>query len=380
MSSKNILFVCGSLEPGKDGVGDYARALAAEILRGGGVCSLVSTHDKAVDAVTREAQATDSSVSVATWRIPRKLSDERRMAALQKCLKATRPTYVSLQFVPYSFSKKGIPLGLAKFAKAAFSDIPVHIMFHELWLTKKGLVADPKRYVTSASQKYAIHKLILHLRPRLIHTHIPEYQRRLKSLGVPASPLPLFSNIVPVNDTIVKTKVEDAGLRIALFSKLSTKEPIMDVLKAALNWSIGEFGKGRVDLIGGNAEVAKELKARLETEVAGVQVNVTGHLPASEVSAHLAACHLALTPVPSWVLGKSGTVAAFLSHGLPVYAPMPSGRAEVGFFDDTLAKFIRTAFDPADFLRMLDELEKASKASIALPFIARKLLHDLDAA
>ena len=31
----NILFICGSAEPGKDGVGDYTRRLCGELLRTG---------------------------------------------------------------------------------------------------------------------------------------------------------------------------------------------------------------------------------------------------------------------------------------------------------------------------------------------------------
>ena len=29
----NLLFICGSLEPGKDGVGDYIRRLSSELLQ-----------------------------------------------------------------------------------------------------------------------------------------------------------------------------------------------------------------------------------------------------------------------------------------------------------------------------------------------------------
>ena len=41
-----IVFLCGSLEPGRDGVGDYTRMLAAEIIRKGHNAAIVALADK----------------------------------------------------------------------------------------------------------------------------------------------------------------------------------------------------------------------------------------------------------------------------------------------------------------------------------------------
>ena len=41
-----LLFLCSSLEPGRDGVGDYTRRLAGECLRQGHEVRLLSLNDK----------------------------------------------------------------------------------------------------------------------------------------------------------------------------------------------------------------------------------------------------------------------------------------------------------------------------------------------
>ncbi len=43
-----ILFVVSSLEPRRDGVGDYARLLALELVRQGHRCHLLGLHDEFV--------------------------------------------------------------------------------------------------------------------------------------------------------------------------------------------------------------------------------------------------------------------------------------------------------------------------------------------
>lgn len=41
----DILFICGSVEPGKDGVGDYTRRLSGELIRIGHEVKILSLCD-----------------------------------------------------------------------------------------------------------------------------------------------------------------------------------------------------------------------------------------------------------------------------------------------------------------------------------------------
>ena len=41
-----LVFICGSLEPGKDGVGDYVYILARELIDLGHTCLLIALNDQ----------------------------------------------------------------------------------------------------------------------------------------------------------------------------------------------------------------------------------------------------------------------------------------------------------------------------------------------
>ena len=72
---------------------------------------------------------------------------------------------------------------------------------------------------------------------------------------------------------------------------------------------------------------------------------------------------MGITPVPQHVLGKSGSVAAFLSQGIPVAAPYSKlgyEHLKVGFLKKKLKKGI---FDKPDLLHF----QKAAKAAKRIP-------------
>ena len=65
-------------------------------------------------------------------------------------------------------------------------------------------------------------------------------------------------------------------------------------------------------------------------------ISCTGFLNELEISRHLSKCDLGITPVPQHALGKSGSVAAFLCHGLPVASPIINNQFSnfgIGFFN-----------------------------------------------
>jgi hypothetical protein len=57
----NIVFICGCLEPGVDGVGDYSRRLAGELIRMGNKVQLISLNDYHIDTRTTELQEADGT-------------------------------------------------------------------------------------------------------------------------------------------------------------------------------------------------------------------------------------------------------------------------------------------------------------------------------
>jgi len=64
-----VVFLCSSLEPGRDGVGDYTRRLAAELVRQGHFSAVVSLNDKYISDVFNDIQQSEGT-KLAVLRLP----------------------------------------------------------------------------------------------------------------------------------------------------------------------------------------------------------------------------------------------------------------------------------------------------------------------
>ena len=73
-----ICFICGSLEPGKDGVGDYSRRLAGELIRLGHQASIISINDSFVASIDEVFQM-DEDTCISCLRIPARLRKDEKI-------------------------------------------------------------------------------------------------------------------------------------------------------------------------------------------------------------------------------------------------------------------------------------------------------------
>ena len=103
-----IVFLCGSLEPGRDGVGDYTRRLAGELLRQGQQVAVIALHDLLVNE-REDPMGTqqEGKLLIPTLRLSSRLSWATRIRQASTFIKTIDPDWISLQFVPFSFHKKG---------------------------------------------------------------------------------------------------------------------------------------------------------------------------------------------------------------------------------------------------------------------------------
>ncbi|HEY2123023.1 MAG TPA: hypothetical protein VGH07_05470, partial [Chthoniobacterales bacterium] len=120
-----ILFLAGSLEPGRDGVGDYTRTLATECARLGHDTLLLSLNDPWVHG---------PRLKPAVLRLGSKMSWPDRVKTARAFLNANGAEIVSLQFVPYSFHRAGLNFALPQILSAIIGQTRVQVMFHELWV------------------------------------------------------------------------------------------------------------------------------------------------------------------------------------------------------------------------------------------------------
>jgi len=370
-----ILFICGSLAPGRDGVGDYTLRLAGELIRQGHQASIIALNDRLIDTLISTKQEVDG-ITVPVLRLPSIVSNKERFFNAAKYIEVFNPEWLSLQFVPFSFQDKGLPLGLGRGLAKIGKGRKWHVMFHELWIGRDKFIYSTTNII-SFLQQIIITNLIKNISPTLIHTHLPSYKINLQTLGVFIHELPIFSNIA-IYPMLKKNKFDDK-FRISFFSQADANFEIIYFLTEIIIQLLSHNFNIELAFIGGNIEKMQSIGQIIQTEIPQIQnIVYTGHLNEFEISFEIQKTKLGITPIPRHALGKSGSVAAFISHGIPVAAPCQlNNKDEIGFFNENLIKCIM--LEPKlDEFNSLKELINENKKGIALDLITTKFCDDLN--
>lgn len=317
-----ICLIAGSLERGRDGVGDYTRCLAEEAIRRDASCRMLAIADRHVrDTVIERGNAVD------VMRLPFAMPWRTRIRLAADFLHEPSSDWVSLQFVPYSFDDRGFAGAAVRAIRGLAGRARLHVMLHEIWID--GSASLGKRLV-SAAQRRAIRRLCAHP-DALIHTSNRTYQAVLETHGVRARVLPLFGSI-PIAVGAVSwlapvlaaagcdalTGRRDGWWLFAIFGALHTVWPPLPLL-ADLQSAAEAVGK-RVALIsigriGRGEELWNEMVATHGHRVSMVRL---GEQPEHRISQVLQTVDYGIATTPLQLLGKSATVAAMFDHGLPV--------------------------------------------------------------
>jgi hypothetical protein len=369
-----ILFICGALEPGKDGVGDYTRRLAGAVQSLGHQSSIIALYDHYVGEETIADQPAENS-TVPVLRISSKSGDFNRYRRAKEWADAFEPLWISLQFVPYSFNPKGLPFSLAKELRVLVKERQLHIMFHEIWIGSEKSI-DWKRWLTAALQQKIISRMISSLHPEMMHTQLPLAQYNLETIAQGIHPLPLFSNIDIFNQPV---QPANRVLRVGFFSQAAASKPIISFLEDLCSNARAAGNRIELSFIGGNAARMWEVGEIFNKRALFNTISYTGFLPAEGISVALQRCTLGITEVPRHALGKSGSVAAFLHHGIPVAAPVVhQGRnaGDIGFFSEGLCSAILCSPD-MQALAMAKEAVLKARCEIDLRLIAKLFMESI---
>jgi glycosyltransferase involved in cell wall biosynthesis len=298
-----ILFLCGSVEQGKDGVGDYARILAAECARLGHETYLLSLNDSWIRGSQR--QGTIQRLSSQTFWL-------ERIKAAKVYMDAVRPDLVSLQFVPYSFHPAGLNFALPQILRAIVGRLPVQIMLHEIW-TGAQVGAPPKVRVFSFCQRKIIEAMLRKLSCQVVHTSNYVYLQLLANRKINAIHLPLFGNI-PIASMDNSGPRAGGVLRIGMFGSIhpewSPDELFSQLQKLRKPIEISHIGR-----IGPGESIWSDMVERFKSRI---QFRLLGEDSPENISRFLFSVDLGIATTPLSLLGKSGSVAAMLEHGLPV--------------------------------------------------------------
>lgn len=311
-----ILFLCGSLEPGSDGVGDYTRRLAASLIRQNHSAAIIALNDWKIELAKDENQYSDGT-EVQVLRLPSLWSLKKRFAVAFKWVNVFNPEWITLQYVPFSFNPKGLPVGLSSYLKQFSPGRKWNIMFHELWLVSKSSVA-AKRVLTGSLQKILIEQLIKKLKPAVIHTQSQFSQYHLLKLGFQAKVLPLFSNIPSVVKHVGFAEANESNktLNIVSFGSVYPNALIKQFAKEAADFQ-KKAGVQIVLILAGRSGIHRQHWIDV-WKGEGMKVEVMGELSADKISTILAASTAGISSTPFIMSEKSGAVAAMREHGLPV--------------------------------------------------------------
>jgi hypothetical protein len=307
-----IIFLCGSIEPGKDGVGDYTRRLAGELIRQGHSCGIIAIMDKGVITTVEEVQESGIT-NVSVLRLPYSSGYNRNCTDAKPWMDAFNPDWISLQYVPFSFHSRGLAFGLGKAIKQLTIGRKVHMMFHELWVGMNS-ESSVKVKVWGIVQRIMILSFTKNVNPSSVHTQTKLYQWQLSKLGLYSKLLPLFSNIEVFDSNI---KINNSNkFCFVLFGSIHSGAPIESFANSICEYTKKSGVVIEIVFIGRCGEEIQQWVSTCKSKK--IKIEVLGELSSVEISEVLSKADIGITTTPFLLAEKSGTVAAMKEHGLPI--------------------------------------------------------------
>lgn len=310
-----LIQIVPRLPPPDEGVGGIALALAAALARSGFPTRFVVPAPNGAAAQRAGLDVVEVS---------------REPASLAAALEGAEHTI--LHYAGYGYHPRGVPRWLAE--GLARTNGALWTQFHEVWATGPPwrssfwLAPLQRRIVGSIGDRSARISTSLDLYARLVRSRLSDPRREIEIR-------PVISGIGETDKSLPFSRREP---RLVLFGGPGVRRrayaEVSDAIEAAARLlkltEIWDIGPGDVSPI----------------SVGLLPVRRLGPLPASEVSAILAASAAGFLSYPLGLLGKSSVFAAYAAHGtLPICAGRPmaaagAGRtgpmAEVHFWDASL--------------------------------------------
>jgi hypothetical protein len=389
----HIAFLTTCLEPGKDGVGDYTRDLAAACVRLGHSCTLLAVNDRYVDEIRKESQ-TARDMEIEALRLPALASWTGRAWAAKQWLARRPPDWLSLQFVPYGFHPKGLVGGLdERLAPLAATARHVHVMLHELWIgAERG--ASLKHRMVGFLQRRGVTSLVRRLSPGVIHTTNDAYRSLSEAVGIRAKLLPLCGSIPIATHTdpqwleteFLKLGVPAAHVKpreecwwFGMFGSLHPEwapEPVFSHIAEAASRAHRRVVVSAIGRQGAGTPLWRSLQERYGSRFAFAAL---GERSPREVSMFLQGLDYGIATTPWQLIGKSATVAAMVDHGLPVIVSRDDVRLRLSQEPRSSAEPLLYRMD-AQLPRWLLGQSSRAPARDGLARLADTFLSDLSAA
>jgi len=312
-----IMFICGSAEPGRDGVGDYTRRLSQELTKSSIEVGIAAINDGHINNI-QQYKWTVENGQIDILRLPASMDEDDSFILLKRKVDEFDPDWISIQYVPFSFHSKGLPFSLAKRLSALAKGRKRQIMIHEI-AVGMPIGSRLKEMLWGKVQKLLLSHLLKVLRPNVIHTHTTVYKKQLEKFGADIRLLPLFSNI-PVNyPDLVREKLTsrtplDNNIDLLVFASVQLGAPIKQfAAECALLYQNTGIKLRMVFL--GRSGIA-QVEWLNEWKATGLEILEFGEQSENAVSKILATTKYGVFSTPLILAGKSGAVAAMREHGV----------------------------------------------------------------
>lgn len=358
-----LMFICGALEPGRDGVGDYVRRLSGVLLKAGHYINAIAFNDQYIPGMLTESQNAEG-IALEVLRLPSFMRSADKIALALAYIEKADPGTISLQFVPYSFHKKGLPFLLRKSLQNLIEHRRLHILFHEIWLDSPvGL----KQKIIALAQRRLICRLVADLRPAVINVSVPFEKIQLEKFNIRSEVLSLFGNIYPDYGRDSKEVLPGDRSNIGP-SLLYFGAPPKGMFKTIFFRKLIEFFKLykqglRLILVCGDSNAKDEFCIALRQTLNGFNCEIVdcGFLTSGQLSTLISQCHAGISKSKPHLLGKSGAAVAMLEHGLPLWMPRWNGKDMLS--GEFRKQLVFSELDQAIHSRKLDYFPLISKVA-----------------
>jgi len=313
-----IVFVTSRIAPGTDGVGDYTRALAGELAKSG--------HESLAVGLNQAGQ--HPWVEAFPDADPRAIAHlagvtgTNRTIAVRDLVRGFDPAVVSFQYVSYAFARRGLTWNTGQLFRKIAGDRRVELNSHELW-SGFDVAASLHDRIQGHAQYRLYRRFLSQLRPDVIHVSNPTYVEMLRQIGQRAVLSPLFGN-VPVTAAAPPPGTEgfedSAGpvWRLLFFGSIHAEWP-PEPLMTRLIEAAARAGRRLIVISAGRIGPGGPVWQRMiATHGDRCRFVLLGERPAETISGLINGSDFGVSTSPMCLIGKSGTVAAMLEHGLPV--------------------------------------------------------------
>lgn len=368
-----IIFLCGSLEPGRDGVGDYSRRLAGELIRQGHQAAAVALNDRQISAEYEGTQETDNII-LPVLRVPSLWSAKQRFFRTREWIDRLDPDWLSLQFVPYSFQPKGMPFGFFHYLSSFKQKYRWHIMFHEIWLDAPHRFS---QHIVACVQQYIISRGMARLKPAAVNVSIPFNQERLQKSGFKSNVLSLFGNIAKENckETLLFLNNSTTFAKSILYFGTAPRDKfLVQIIKKLDSFCKMQDSPVNIVLAAGDNKHKDFFVQSLNEKLSKHQVKMIdlGFIKTGALSTLMSTCTVGIARTEAHLLGKSGAAMAMLEHGMPIWLPKWKNGS-------SLKLNFRTDLVYSDLHEAIKTVPRLEYYPL-LPKVAKKFLAQLDAA